>query len=133
MIDTHVESTARISWSIALLAVLFIGAGVLHFVRSQPFERIVPAWLPNAALLVRVSGVAELMGGIGLLIPATRVAAGWGLILLLAAVFPANVEMLRLARAADSSRFLWIGALWARLPLQVVLIWWVWRAAARGV
>ena len=120
----------RMTWSIALLALLFVGAGVLHFVMPRPYERIVPVWLPNAALLVKLSGVAEILGGLGLLVPATRHAAGWGLILLLISVFPANVEMLRLARATHASR-LWQAGLWLRLPLQVVLIWWVWRSAAR--
>ena len=48
----------RMSWPIALLALLFVAAGVLHFVLPRPYERIVPAWLPNAALLVKLSGVA---------------------------------------------------------------------------
>ena len=120
----------RMSWPIALLALLFVAAGVLHFVLPRPYERIVPAWLPNAALLVKLSGVAEILGGLGLLIPVTRQAAGWGLILLLLSVFPANVEMLRLARATHASR-LWQAGLWLRLPLQALLIWWVWRSAAR--
>ena len=120
----------RMTWSIALLALLFVGAGVLHFVMPRPYERIVPQWLPNAALLVKLSGVAEILGGLGLLIPVTRQAAGWGLILLLISVFPANVEMLRLARAGHATR-LWQAGLWLRLPLQALMIWWVWRSAAR--
>ncbi len=119
------------TWSIALLALLFVGAGVLHFVMPRPYERIVPVWLPNAALLVKLSGVAEILGGLGLLIPVTRQAAGWGLILLLISVFPANVEMLRLARAGHATR-LWQAGLWFRLPLQALLMWWVWRSAVRN-
>ena len=121
----------RISSSLAVLAMLFIGAGALHFISPRPYEEIVPTWLANAPLLVRLSGVAELLGGVGLLIPVMRCAAGWGLILLLVAVFPANLEMLRLAHSANASG-LWQAGLWLRLPLQAALIWWVWRVASRG-
>ena len=116
------------TWSRALLAVFFMGAGVLHFVIPQYYERIVPPWLPNAPLLVAVSGVAELVGGIGVVFARTRRGAGWGLIALLIAVFPANVQMLRLAMAAHAG-VASQAALWIRLPVQGLLIWWVWRAA----
>ncbi|HTE47948.1 MAG TPA: hypothetical protein VK636_22085 [Gemmatimonadaceae bacterium] len=111
-----------------LLVVLFTVAGVGHFVRPRLFEAIVPTWLPNARLLVQISGLAELLGAIGLALPATRYAAGCGLIVLLVAVFPANVQMLLLARAAGASA-LWQTALWLRLPLQPVLVWLVWWTA----
>ncbi|MEP7346789.1 MAG: hypothetical protein ABI877_16065 [Gemmatimonadaceae bacterium] len=123
-------SPRRIRWSIILIAAIFVVSGVLHFLIPLPYERIVPPWLPNAALLVQLSGLAELIGALGLLWPPTRRAAGWGLILLLIAVFPANVEMLRQARASGAS-LAWQGTLWLRLPLQVVMIWWIWRSAAR--
>ncbi len=110
------------------LALLFAVAGVAHFLVPRVFESIVPAWVPNARLAVQLSGVAELLGAAGLLVPATRVAAGWGLIALLVAVFPANVQMLLNARATGGSA-LYVTMLWARLPLQPLLIWWVWRAA----
>ena len=70
-----------------IIALLFAAAGVLHFVMPASYERIVPPWLPNAQLLVRVSGVAEMLGAIGVLLAPTRRAAGWGLIALLVAVF----------------------------------------------
>ena len=119
----------RITWSLALLALFFTGAGVLHFVVPHSYERIVPPWLPNAPLLVAVSGAAEVLGGIGVLMARTRRAAGWGLIALLVAVFPANVQMLRLAMDANAAAPVQ-AALWVRLPIQALLIWWVWRAAA---
>lgn len=90
-----------------------------------------PAWLPAPPQLVALSGVAELCGAAGLLVPQLRQAAGWALIALLVAVFPANVEMLRRAQAGQGSA-LWQALLWLRLPLQALLIWWIWRAAARG-
>jgi len=111
-------------------AVLFFTAGVLHFVMPGFFDRIVPPWVPNARVATYVSGVFEIAGAIGLLIPATRVAAAWGLIALLAAVLPANVHMLSQARAADASAG-YIAGLSLRLPLQPLLMWWVWRVVIR--
>lgn len=111
-------------------AALFFIAGVMHFVSPAFFDRIVPPWVPDARLATYVSGIFEIAGAIGLLVPATRVAAAWGLIALLAAVLPANVHMLNQARAADASAG-FIAGLWIRLPLQPLLMWWVWRAAVR--
>jgi uncharacterized membrane protein len=113
------------SWPIILLATLFVAAGILHFVLPQRYEAIVPFWIPEHPLMVQLSGAAEVLGGIGLLIPVTRTAAGWSLIALLVAIFPANVEMLRQADAAAESSSLWRIALWMRLPLQGVLILWI--------
>ena len=79
---------------IAVIALIFLAAGVMHFVVPASYIRIVPPWLPRADLLVVVSGVAEILGGVGVMVPATRRAAAWGLIALLVAVFPANMQML---------------------------------------
>jgi uncharacterized membrane protein len=76
-----------------LLAIFFIGAGIMHFVIPDAYIRIVPPLLPAPGLLVFLSGIAEIMGGIGLLVPFTQRAAAWGLVLLLIAVFPANIYM----------------------------------------
>ena len=106
--------------------VAFIAAGILHFVYPAYYQAIVPPYLPAPAALVAVSGVAEIAGGVGFLVRRWRRAAGWGLIALMVAVFPANVEMLRQAREHHASG-LAQAALWLRLPLQGVLIWWAWR------
>ena len=74
---------------------------------------------------MRVSGVAEVAGGVGVLLPRTRRLAGFGLIALLAAVFPANLYMAATRRSSRRSRR-W--ALYARLPLQPLMMWWAWRA-----
>jgi len=110
------------------LGLTFIAAGVPHFVRPRMYEAIVPDYLPAHRELVYASGVAEIAGGAGVLHPTTRRAAGWWLIATLVAIFPANVEM-----AVHAERFapLRPAALWARLPLQAVLIAWAWRTAAR--
>jgi uncharacterized membrane protein len=105
-------------------ALVFLVTGTLHFIQARTFAQIVPPALPAKELLVAISGAAELAGAIGLLIPRTRTAAVYGLIALLICVFPANIFM-----AVDSGRFAsfapaWV--LWARLPVQFVLIAWVW-------
>ncbi len=95
------------------LAALFLGSGTLHFVSPGPFIRIVPPLLPWPAALVAISGAAEIAGGLGLLTRKWRRAAGYGLIALLIAVFPANIYM-----AIRGMMFpAWI--LWARLPPPV--------------
>ena len=89
-----------------------------------------PPWLPYPRELVLLSGVFQIAGGAGVLHPRTRRAAGWGLILLLLAVWPANVQMLLDARASGASAA--TQALLAlRIPLQIPLIWWVWRSCVR--
>ncbi|CAN5447436.1 DoxX family protein [soil metagenome] len=122
----------RISVSVVLIALLFATSGILHLVKPQPFVSIMPPWLPAPIALVLISGVLEISGAAGILLPATRVAAGWGLIALLCAVFPANIQMLVNARVAHASA-LWIAGLVARLPLQVLLIFWVYRSTIRPV
>lgn len=124
------ESPPRFTLSLILIAALFIGAGVMHFVKPAMYASIVPPWLPAPMTLVMISGVFEILGGLGILLPGTRVWAGWGLIALLVAVLPANVQMLLNAHAAHASRG-WQAALVARLPLQALLIAWVYRSAVR--
>jgi uncharacterized membrane protein len=108
------------------LAVLFGLMGTLHFVKPEPFERIVPRALPRKKELVYASGVAELACAAGLLHPRTRRAAGVVSTAFLVAVFPANVQMAmdlnqKGSRTARAIAF-------ARLPLQIPLI----RAAVRA-
>lgn len=113
--------------SLMFLVALFGVASVMHFLRPESFLSIVPAFLPRPDLVVAISGVAELLGAAGLVWHRTRHAAGIGLIMLLVAVFPANIKMLADAISHGASP-LWQAALWARLPLQPLLIWIIWRA-----
>ena len=109
----------------------FVVAGLLHFAAPGTYERIMPPYLPLHRELVYASGAAEVLGGLGLLPRRTRPAAGVGLILLLAAVLPANVQMLLDARAAGKPSW-WVALLWLRLPLQGVLAAGVWRVSRTG-
>ncbi len=104
------------------VAILFTVAGALHFVITDKYMRVMPPYLPFPHALVLISGAAEIAGGLGILFPQTRHLAAWGLIALLVAVFPANVFMAQAGIMGPP----WV--LWARLPLQAVLIWWVWWA-----
>jgi len=110
---------------LVLLAGLMVFAGVMHFVTPEVYVRIVPRWLPAPAALVAISGACEILCGVGLLVPGTRRWAAWGLIALLVAVFPANVNM-ALNHLPFGRQKVPAWALWARLPLQAVLIAWAW-------
>ncbi len=100
-----------------------IVVGVLHFVDTPSFVRIVPAALPWPKLIVWVSGVAEIALAIGLVIPKARRLAGFGLIALYVSVFPANINMV-LHPELGGDVPLW--ALWLRLPFQALFIAWAW-------
>jgi uncharacterized membrane protein len=110
----------------ALLSAFFVGSGVNHFVIPRAYRAIVPPSMrKDAARLVTISGVAEIAGGVGVLLPRTRRLSGLGLIALLAAVFPANLYM---ARAPERFSRIPRWALYARLPLQPLMMRWAWRA-----
>ena len=109
--------------SLYIQAFVYIAAGFNHFINPKMYVAIMPPYVPAHSLMVVLSGIAEIVLGVGLLFPATRSLCAWGLILLLIAVFPANVYM------ATSNRFrklpVWLR--WARLPLQGILIWWAYQ------
>lgn len=107
-----------------VLGLAFVAAGVNHFVHPDVYAAIMPPWLPWPAELVALSGVAEVALGLLALPARTAPLAGWGLVALLVAVFPANVHM-----ALHPERFPaippWV--LYLRLPFQVVFVWWAYR------
>lgn len=107
------------------LSFAFIAAGANHFVNPAFYLTMMPAYLPAHRALVFVSGVFEILGGVGVLIPRMRSLAGIGLVLLLIAIFPANLHM-----ALHPELFPTISAkaLYARLPLQLLLIAWAYFA-----
>ena len=109
------------------LAALFVLAGSWHFAHPATYLRIMPPPLPHPLALVYGSGACEVLGGLGLLPARTRRLAGWGLLALLLAVFPANVYMA--VAHAQLGIPGWVA--WGRLPLQLPLLWWTWRVMHR--
>jgi uncharacterized membrane protein len=112
-----------VPWRVLGPAALFLVAGALHFARPAMYRSIVPPALGHATALVAISGAAEIAGGLGLLIPQTRRAAAYGLVALLAAVWPANWYMALAANQFAAVGPAWV--LWARVPLQLPLVWWI--------
>jgi uncharacterized membrane protein len=113
-----------------VMALLYVAAGINHFVRPAMYLSIMPHFLPRSSWgpLVAASGGCEIVFGL-LLIPApTRQLAAWLIIALLIAIFPANIQM-----TIDFTRrhnpYTWLA--WLRLPLQIVLIWWAWTFTGR--
>jgi uncharacterized membrane protein len=105
------------------LAVLFLGAGAIHLWNPDLFLPVMPPWVPFHLACILISGAFELLGGAGLLIPVrgVQVWTGWGLVLLLVAVFPANVYMaIAEVKVHGFPAHAWVA--WARLPFQLVLI-----------
>jgi uncharacterized membrane protein len=113
-----------------LLGILFVLAGANHFWHPDFYLAIMPPWLPWHVALVQISGVAEILGGIGILVPTTRRFAGWGLIALLIAVFPANIYMATAHVQPPGLHVTPFGA-WMRLPFQALFLAWVWWVALR--
>lgn len=102
-----------------LMSGIYILAGILHFVKPKMYLKIIPPYLPFPIVLNYLAGAFEILLGVGLLFEHTRSAAAFGLILLLLAVFPANIYMYQHG-AKNFPKW----ALLLRLPLQFVLIAW---------
>lgn len=113
-----------------VLGLAFVAVGILHFTRPKFFLAIMPPWIPMHREAVAVSGVAEIAGGAAMLPDATAKFAGPWLTALLIAVFPANIHMAidrgQIDRMAKAGIPRW--ALYARLPLQPLLIFLVLRS-----
>ncbi len=112
-----------------LLAFAFIAVGVSHFTHEAFFIAIMPPYIPYHRFCVLFSGAAEIAGGIGLLVPQLRRAAGIGLLALLVAVYPANIHMALANPAIPGIDPAPTWALWARLPFQFLFMWAVWWVA----
>ncbi|MEO6246636.1 MAG: DoxX family protein [Opitutaceae bacterium] len=112
-----------------VLAVFFTAAGANHFRAPAIYLGMMPPWLPWPQAMNAISGAAEMLGGIGLMVPRTRRLAAWGLIVLLIAVFPANLHVALQGRmpGTDFSPLV----LWGRLPFQVAFVAAVWWIALR--
>jgi uncharacterized membrane protein len=104
--------------------VAFIVASIPHFTSPERYLPMMPPFVPAPRMMISVSGVAELLGGIGMLIPRTARLASWWLAALLLAIFPANIYVaISGVNAAGLPSSPWYT--WSRLPFQLVFLWWV--------
>jgi len=102
-----------------VMGLFYVFAGIMHFIFPAKYLTIMPKILPYPLFLVYLSGIAEILCGLGFLFQETRVAAAWATILLLIAIFPANINMAMYPEHFGISPWL----LYLRLPLQFLLIW----------
>jgi uncharacterized membrane protein len=102
------------------MGVVYILAGINHFWHPDFYMKMVETFLPYPLTMIYISGIAEMAGGLGLMIPATRRLAAFGLVFLLIAIFPTNLYM---AIAHDKFPEFSSWALYGRLPMQLVLIY----------
>ena len=119
---------------LVILGLFYVVAGINHFRSPLSYVAIMPSYIPWPLVMIYISGVAEILGGIGVLVPdgfvfpRTRAFAAWGLVALLIAVLPVHINM-----CLHPEQFpgvpLW--AIWLRLPLQLPLILWAWYYTRR--
>jgi len=108
-------------WSLVIMAVLYILAGINHFRNPKLYERIIPPFFKRKKTVNYLSGFLEIILGIGLLFETTQSISAFGIILLLIAVFPANIYMCMNPKASlGVPKFI----LYLRLPLQFFLMYW---------
>lgn len=113
-------------------AFAFLFTGISHFTNPARFIEMMPPFIPAHAEMVIISGIAEIAGAVGLMIPATRRAAGIGLLALLVAIFPANVYVAvagKTVQGMPSAAWYY----WVRLPFQYVYMVWIYLFAVRRV
>jgi len=114
----------NLQWHLYLMAILYILAGLNHFRNPGMYIRIIPPFFKNPKLINNLSGAAEILLGILLMLSFTSRLAAWGIIALLIAIFPANIYMLQNKKASFGLPK-WI--LFVRLTLQIVLILWAYQ------
>ncbi len=106
------------------MSLLYILAGINHFLHPEFYKKIMPPWIPWHMSLIYISGFLEIILACLLLLPAMKPIAAWCLIGLLVVIFPANVQMM-INYLHENNPRLWLSIL--RLPLQIFLIWWAYQ------
>lgn len=107
-------------WHLYVMAGMYILAGSFHFINPKMYMRIMPSYLPKHKLLVYLSGVAEIVLGVGLCFAETKNIAIWGIIAMLAVFFLVHFYMLSPESGIKYPKWL----LWLRIPLQFLLMYW---------
>jgi uncharacterized membrane protein len=110
------------------MTVLYIVAGLNHFIHPEFYIKIMPPWIPLHEELVFVSGICEVLFALLLIYPFTRRFGAWCIIGLLIVIFPANIQMM-LDYQHENNPLLWLTIL--RLPIQILLIWWAYNFTSR--
>ena len=110
-------------WDLYFMAAIYVFAGSMHFIKPKMYMRIMPRYLPNHKLLVSLSGVAEILLGIGLCFEATKAVSVYGIIVMLAIFLLVHFYMLS-GEKASAGIPKWI--LLLRIPLQFGLMYWAW-------
>ena len=111
------------------LSLFFIYFGVDHFINPDFYLSIMPPSFPMHLEAVYISGLFEILGGIGVLLSKTRKLAGWGLFVLLIAVYPANIYM---ALTPEAFPEIPLSALYFRLVLQFLFFYWAYSVTRPG-
>lgn len=109
------------------MAFLYLLAGVNHFISPEFYFAIIPKYLPSHELINILAGIAEIILGIGLLIPSTRKVSAWGVVLMLIAFIPSHVYFIQIASCVEGEicTLKWIG--WVRLVvIHPLLLAWAW-------
>ena len=114
----------NLPWHLYVMAFIYFVAGINHFRNPRLYIKIIPPSFPNPKLLNIISGLAEILLGIGLCIPMISNYAAWGVIAVLIAVFPANIYMFTNQKASMGLPK-WV--LLLRIPLQLLLIFWAYQ------
>ncbi|MEP7145590.1 MAG: DoxX family membrane protein [bacterium] len=109
--------------SLYAMSMLYIAAGISHFINTAFYLTIIPFYLPFPRELIYLSGVCEIVFGLLLIPKITRRTAAWLIIILLIAIFPANIQM-TMDYFNKEDPLLWLTII--RLPVQILLIWWAW-------
>lgn len=141
--DLTKDKAARRDLEAFIVGASFAAIGVYHFVDQDFFEAIVPRWFPNPTFANLASGAAEIVLGLALIPKKSRRQAAWGLLLLLVAVYPANIDMfindvgfttdefgktVRVENAPDVRVRNFV-----RLPFQFLFAWLIWRHTKKTV
>ncbi|MEW7291183.1 DoxX family protein [Aquimarina sp. 2304DJ70-9] len=112
------------SWHLYILSFIFITAGIFHFIRPKAFMRIMPLYIPYHRLIVYLSGLAEILAGLGVLFMATKTISLWGIVIMLILFFPVHIHMLIHKKASLN---LPKSILVFRLLLQFGIIYWAYQ------
>lgn len=113
------------NFSLYAMASIYIIAGIVHLVKPEALMFLMPVWMPAPITMITLSGIAEIILGIGLIPEKTRKLSAWGIITILVVYFFVNHATMSVDFFYKESEWFFLSLL--RLPMQFVLIWWAWK------